>query len=174
MWLKHCFRRNMTVLFLSSISSTLNIWKQEQPSGLCVCNRWSAYVSYLPPPPLFLHRREEEWEKTRVDNSNTPINIQPRLKSAFAVPSQINMAHDRYLVLLQFPLHLHWEVDRNYSSWMLKADVIPLISSGPRYTWDFPIFRPKGIGPSERAPYPHLVSSHKQQWKHSRPLMKIH
>lgn len=71
-------------------------------------------------------------------------------------------------------MHLHSEVARNYYSRVCKADVILLISSGPVQAQDFPIFRPIGIGPSERAPYPHLVSSHKQRWKHSRPLMKIH
>lgn len=59
-------------------------------------------------------------------------------------------------------MHLHSEADRNYYSRMRKADVIPLISSGPEQAQDFPILRPIGIGPSERAPYPHLVSSHKQ------------
>lgn len=71
-------------------------------------------------------------------------------------------------------MHLHSEVERNYYSRTRKADVIPLISSGPEQAQDLPIFRPIGIGPSERAPYPHLVSSHKQHWKHSRALMKIH
>lgn len=48
--------------------------------------------------PSVIPAWEEEQEKTCVDNSNTPVNIQPRLKSAFVVTSQINMALDRYLV----------------------------------------------------------------------------
>lgn len=59
-------------------------------------------------------------------------------------------------------MHLHSEFERNHYSRMHKADVIPLISSGPEQAQDFLVFRPIGISPSECAPYPHLVSSHKQ------------